>query len=796
MKRLLNSIFGLALFLLATSPAAAYRALDAPDGTGPVADASGRITSTFTLDGVTVELETALLSDLDPVVSEPSSAIQMATAVERRPAFRQLSVTVAPFGVSPPTEGLPPAAPGGAQGYRAALVALREAQGGGPVEGPRITMFGDAVVGSTSVVTLPVQGIATATAITEFVTEAGQRLWILRAVQELDAQSATSSVAGLSAPLVGTRLASPDVSQPSASLIASQVGSAAPRELTSLGTPSSDLPEPAWWDGDCDTDFFFSQTGHTAYPLGAVYRGMKACGPRPSAWPYVQARVDFGAGYPQLEWQCPEISKRFLYLAYGIPPYPGNGNEVVENYDGDLLEKVWNCTIGRAPQPDDVMSYGQYTAYGHTAVVVQSDVNAAGNGTIGVIEQNSSANGYRTHTVSGWCVETYTDVIGWLHNPGDLSEWLVAYYADQALSEPCANQGLGETYLFQHWGDDAPAAGCPADGFSARFSRAIDFPGGEYSFALGYEGGARLRVGGEIVIDGWGAPEQHHGTLDLPAGQYQVEVEYRHGAEDAALAAFWWGPGFELTREARDSSLWYAEYWPNQDLWWDPVVMTQDGSGALDHRWTDETPSHPIPSDHFSSRFQRTVTLAPGRWRFEIESDDGARFFIDDCLILDQWQDQVALFTPIVTLLSGDHDFKMEHYENEGYATIALDWERISDATASTGWVTSPPNGTAIKSCPLVIHAQVGGGVGPVDRVEFFVHHDGEWHTLGGDWTSPYAQTWECGIVAEQPVAFIVHVWDDAGRHFVDPNQTVVAHLTHQHTHRLPLILKAWSGNP
>jgi hypothetical protein len=645
-------------------------------------------TAVFSLDGVELELSTSFLADLEFAASDPNTAIQVATAVEREPVFREFSITAAPWGLSPPTESLPRAAPegagrGGAEAYRAALREYRENQKGAPEEGPTVHLFGEDVTGLTSVVDIHVDGEEPSpVAITEWVAEAGGRLWIVRASRALEDDAAVRpQSASLAKAFSGTELRGADLDQPSTSLRAMQQN-LPPADLDpgvpfGLRSAVPDLPFPSWWSGECDANNYYAATGVPAYPLGADYRGMKACGPRPWADYGPQVWVNFGAGVSQIEWQCPELSKRFMYLAYGIPPYSGHGSQVVWNYTGDLLEKVSNCQPGRAPEPDDVLSYGSTSTYGHTSVVATSDVDSGGNGTIGVIEQNSSSTGFSTLGVSNWCVSAgYSTVSGWLHKPDDGPEagWLVEYYGDDHLGDACSSLYQEGTYVFGNWGSAAPAPGCPSDHFSARFSRTVDFPGGDYTFGLGYGSGARLKVDGETVVDGWGTADQHYETVQLEAGSHDVSVEYAEDEGDAYLSAFWWGPGFDLARESQDNSQWYAEYWGNQALWWDPVVQTNEGDGFLDHHWFGLAPQDGLPADHFSTRFERTVYFDAGSWRFVLAADDGVRFWIDGELIVDEWQDQVATFIQEVDLSEGDHELAVEHYENGGWAFVRLSW--------------------------------------------------------------------------------------------------------------------------
>jgi hypothetical protein len=106
---------------------------------------------------------------------------------------------------------------------------------------------------------------------------------------------------------------------------------------------------------------------------------------------------------------------------YGVTPYDANGNTVVKNYtaaDGGNLVKVGNGTIGRAPQPGDVISFNS-PGLGHAGVVTASSVDTDGNGSITMLSQNDTANGWRTLAVTHWKVAGFGDQTpyGWLHDP-------------------------------------------------------------------------------------------------------------------------------------------------------------------------------------------------------------------------------------------------------------------------------------------------------------------------------------------------------------------------------------------
>ena len=116
-----------------------------------------------------------------------------------------------------------------------------------------------------------------------------------------------------------------------------------------------------------------------------------------------------------------------MYLAWGVAPYPANGNGVVLNYPNGTagyprLTVVENGTVGAAPQPGDVLSLDNSNPAGHTEIAVSSSVDNEGNGFVKVITENDppGASGWGRLSVSHWVVSDGTrgdQVIGWLHNP-------------------------------------------------------------------------------------------------------------------------------------------------------------------------------------------------------------------------------------------------------------------------------------------------------------------------------------------------------------------------------------------
>ncbi len=116
----------------------------------------------------------------------------------------------------PPTEALPVSRPGAAGTYREILAEYRSRQGGSPVPGPTAALFGQAVQASLSVANLNVDGpVARPVAITEWVAEAGGRVWIVRVSQVIALPQARSgALSRLARPFGGLTLTSSDAEAP------------------------------------------------------------------------------------------------------------------------------------------------------------------------------------------------------------------------------------------------------------------------------------------------------------------------------------------------------------------------------------------------------------------------------------------------------------------------------------------------------------------------------------------------------------------------------------------------------
>ncbi|WP_190251508.1 PA14 domain-containing protein, partial [Dactylosporangium sucinum] len=121
-----------------------------------------------------------------------------------------------------------------------------------------------------------------------------------------------------------------------------------------------------------------------------------------------------------------------------------------------------------------------------------------------------------------------------------------------------------------------------------------------------------------------------------------------------------------------------AEFFNNQNLQGAPVLTRQDPQ--VDFVWSVNSPGPGVNADHFSARWSKQEYFAAGRYRFTIASDDGARLFLDDQLVIDQWHDQgPTAYDYVADFAAGEHKVRMEFYDNAVDALAKLSWETTPD---------------------------------------------------------------------------------------------------------------------
>lgn len=357
--------------------------------------------SSVNLIGVNLEVKSPVMPE-HLAATEIDNSIQIATASSIDP-FEEVTIIPIAYGDTSPIEQLPAALAGGADIYRTELVNYRISQGGTPALGPTANLFGQSIASSYSTVNILIDdSLEIPYMIVEWVVDALDHLWIVRISNEI---SEGFSVDDFLSQLQSLVITSEQITK-SSSLSEDFI-------TDTTSTAAIDiLPAPAWWDGQiCDHDDYYAATGLHSYARGTPFDGLIACGPSHTMVPV----NFFPTAHGQYEWQCVELAMRYMYLKYNIEPYSANGKYVVSKYPKDHpagLRVIVNGTISKPPKVGDIISMYPTTTFGHVAIVSKSNVDAYGNGTIEIFEQNGSSTARRNVKINNWSV---SGAINWLH---------------------------------------------------------------------------------------------------------------------------------------------------------------------------------------------------------------------------------------------------------------------------------------------------------------------------------------------------------------------------------------------
>jgi CHAP domain len=186
--------------------------------------------------------------------------------------------------------------------------------------------------------------------------------------------------------------------------------------LASVGIPS-------WWKGVKCSYLDSSGNPHAnGNVLGTSPLGLISCGPGSTAHSTSFSPTPISVQ----EWQCVELSERWLYQEFGLPQQFANGNQVAPNYWTYIrnhsslhvpLVYETPSTSGAKVVPGDVMSYTD-GGVGHTAVVT-----AVTSSTYTIMSENWNGgvgSPFTSLPLKNGVPQGFTgySVVGWLHYTG------------------------------------------------------------------------------------------------------------------------------------------------------------------------------------------------------------------------------------------------------------------------------------------------------------------------------------------------------------------------------------------
>ena len=224
------------------------------------------------------------------------------------------------------------------------------------------------------------------------------------------------------------------------------------------------------------------------------------------------------------------------------------------------------------------------------------------------------------------------------------------------------------------WNNGSPDPLIPIDRFSARWTKSQNFGAGNYEFTVTADDGVRLYLDGKKIIDGWKdqAMTTYKTIQTLVAGLHDLKIEYYENG-GGAIARF----NYQATSSAPTpppADGYSAKYWNTPGVGTAPVIPNRSPDvtridPAIDFTWDSASPDSIINQDHFVAVWTRQQDFSAGSYRFTATSDDGVRLYLDNALVIDQWNDHPSTNYVVDKNVSvGTHTVRVEYYENAGGA--------------------------------------------------------------------------------------------------------------------------------
>jgi hypothetical protein len=201
---------------------------------------------------------------------------------------------------------------------------------------------------------------------------------------------------------------------------------------------------------------------------------------------------------------------------------------------------------------------------------------------------------------------------------------------------------------------------------------------------------------------------------------------------------------------------WKGEYFSNKNLAGDPAFVKNDR--ALDKTWGLRSPNDTyLPRDNFSIRWTRELEFGEKTYRFYLDITDGAKLYIDDVLVLNEWVDsERRLVTVDVALTKGTHEIKFEYYNAYGGAVAQL-WYEVLKAPVFEGWKAMYWMNKSLDSDLVLI------------RDEAEINFDwGNGGPVSGGRTDKFSAQWKRSLEFEAGLYTLKAISDDGIRVYVD----------------------------
>jgi hypothetical protein len=212
---------------------------------------------------------------------------------------------------------------------------------------------------------------------------------------------------------------------------------------------------------------------------------------------------------------------------------------------------------------------------------------------------------------------------------------------------------------------------------------------------------------------------------------------------------------------------WQVSYWNNISLSGAPA--REETVERIDYDWGYGSPHHTVAVEGFSARWERTVNVAEGRYRFSVTSDDGIRVYVDDQAIVNEWHDHPAqTYSADISLQAGHHLIAVEYYENTGLAVAKVSWEPIAETDTWRGqyydnqWLNGAPVLTR-KDARIAFHWGQGSPAPGIPSDNFGVRLWVDNHLLIDAWYDQASQSHSGRMFVTGEIPIVIEYYENSG---------------------------------
>ncbi len=187
---------------------------------------------------------------------------------------------------------------------------------------------------------------------------------------------------------------------------------------------------------------------------------------------------------------------------------------------------------------------------------------------------------------------------------------------------------------------------------------------------------------GQRPVDGFWYTVNQGDTLAWIGARYGIsETALRAAnaladAADAELNQLLWIPGLGPATGPSAARPWAARYHDGSDLEGPPLLERYESE--IGYFWRAGSPHASVPVDSFSAIWTGEFGFDSDAYRFVGVADHGIRIYVDDDLILDNWQPQPqsALYADI-SMTAGTYTVRVEYREVTGNALVFVAWHAV-----------------------------------------------------------------------------------------------------------------------